>query len=1213
MHYVFADFRLDTARYELQRAGNLVPLRGKAFDVLAYLVTHHDRVVSRDELLEQVWPEQYITESTLTSCIKTVRQALGDTGRAQRVIQTVHGRGYRFLASVSQLEAAFSEMPLASSSPLQETGLSPDAAQPVSEPTPETLDTLTSSSDAAAPLLALPLQPTPLHQSEDAERRPLTVLVCDLAQAAHLVEQLDPEDLRQVMRTYHSVCDRVLAQYEGHLAQRLDSRLVAYFGYPQAQEDAARRAVLAGLALLEACSALKVESAQGEAVTLSIRVGIDSGQVVVEAAEGEGAAPLAVGSTQSRAMQLQDKAAPQRVVISASTRHLAQGWFRFNELSPHVFEGLGTPAPIYQVIERSGAQDRLETAPRGRLTPLVGRELEVGLLLGRWEQVKQGNGQVILLSGEAGIGKSRLVQVIKDNVANEPHTRLECRSLPYFTNSALYPITDFLKRTLQFQTENTSEQNLERLEQILSQYRLPVEESVPLFASLLSLPVPQDRHPPLHLSPQRQRQKTLEAIVAMILELSERQSVLFILEDLHWTDPTTLELVGLLIDQTPTASIYTLLTCRPEFQPTWSHRSYLTEMTLYRLPRSQIERMAQEVSGGKRLPDAFIQQLMDKTDGVPLYVEEMTKAVLESGVLKKMDGHYELTGSISSLSIPATLQDLLMARLDRMATAKSIAQQAAVIGRQFSFELLQAVCQLDNAVLERELVLLVDAELVYQRGMPPQATYIFKHALVTDAAYASLLRSTRQAYHRRIVQVLEEQFPETVETQPELLAHHYTEAGLSEPAIVYWQLAGENAIQRSANMEAIVHLTRGLDLITTLPDTAMRTEQELALHIALGAPLIAIKGYVAPEVQHAHTRAWHLCQQIGDTPQLFSVLCGLQLFYSVSADFHTAYEAGEQLLSLAQRQQEPPLLVTAHYALGTNLFWLGEFPSALAQLEQGIAFYNPRQQHSFAFRSGQDHGVICLTRAAMALGSLGYADQARTRIYEALALARQMQHPYSLALALHWAMLVEYQFREGQAVRERAQAAMILSTEHGFASILPVAAVMHGWALVQQGEHEAGLEQMCGGLKIWQTTGAKLLQAFFHALIAQAYGKVGLPEEGLTILDAALALLDKHDERWCETEIRRIKGCLLFQSSKNQTEAESCFRRAITIAQNQSAKSWELRASTSLARLWQSQGKRQEAYDLLAPVYNWFTEGFDTADLIEARSLLNELSIARAP
>jgi predicted ATPase len=528
-----------------------------------------------------------------------------------------------------------------------------------------------------------------------------------------------------------------------------------------------------------------------------------------------------------------------------------------------------------RVLRHSGAQSRLDIVGARGLTPLVGREQEVGLLLERWRWVKEGQGQVVLLSGEAGIGKSRLVQVLKDHVTSEPHARLECRSLPRYQNSALYPIIDLLQRLLQWPHNASPEEKLDTLAHALSQYRLPVQEAIPLLAPLLSLPLPKDRYPLLTFSPQRQRQKTLEVLLTMLLEPSAQRPVLLILEDLHWTDPSTLELLDLLMDQIPTVSLCALLTCRPTFQPPWSSRSYVTQMTLSRLAQVQVGRMAEHVAGGKRLPDEVLRQVAEKTDGVPLFVEEMTKAVLESGILQDVNGHYEMTGAVSALAIPATLQDSLMARLDRLVTAKAVAQYAAVLGRHFSYAVLHAVSQLDEPTLQRELGRLVDAELLYQRGLPPQATYLFKHALIRDIDYESLLRRTRQGYHQRVAQVLETQFPETAAAQPELLAHHCTEAGLNAQAVAYWQQAGQRAIQRSAHVEAMSHLTRGLERLATLPDTAERTQHELSLQTTLGSALMATKGQGAPEVGQAYARARELCRQVGEAPQLFPVLFGL--------------------------------------------------------------------------------------------------------------------------------------------------------------------------------------------------------------------------------------------------------------------------------------------------------------------------------------------------
>jgi class 3 adenylate cyclase len=730
-------------------------------------------------------------------------------------------------------------------------------------------------------------------------------MFCDLVGSTPLSEQLDPEDLREVVRAYHQTCAEVVQRFDGHIAQLLGDALLVYFGWPQAHEEDAQRAVRTGLGMLEAMGVLNTRLEREKGIRLAIRVGIHTGLVVVGEMGGGGhQEQLALGETPNIASRLQGLAEPDTIAISEATYRLVQGYFVCDDFGFHTLKGVTEPQQVYGVLQESGAQSRLDIAATRGLTPLVGRESEVTLLLERWNQTKDGQGQFVLLSGEGGIGKSRLVQVLKEHGADEPHIRWECRSAPYYQNTALYPVTDLFHRTLQWRPEDSSDAKLAKLERTLSQYRLPLEESVALFAPLLSLPVPEDRYPPLMLSPQRQRQKTLEAIVAILLELAEQQPVLFILEDLHWTDPTTLEFLDLLIDQIPTAAICTLLTCRPTFQPSWHHRSYLTEVTLNRLSRSQIAQMAEHVSGGKTLPADVLQQIVAKTDGVPLFVEEMTKAVLESGILKEVNGQYEVTGSLSALAIPTTLHDSLMARLDRLVTAKGIAQIGATIGRQFSYELLQAVSEIDDATLQRECGRLVVAELLYQRGVPPRTTYIFKHALITDIAYQSLLKSTRQQVHQRIAQVLEARFPDTVEAQPELLAHHYTEAGRHEPALTYWHQAGQQASARSAHAEAIGYFTQGLDLIPALPDIPGRLQDELKLQLGLGVSLMATRGLGAPELGQAYNRARELCQDMEQTAEHAHVMWGLWGFYMSRGDHRGAHELATQLLDTSQHQHD---------------------------------------------------------------------------------------------------------------------------------------------------------------------------------------------------------------------------------------------------------------------------------------------------------------------
>jgi predicted ATPase len=625
--------------------------------------------------------------------------------------------------------------------------------------------------------------------------------------------------------------------------------------------------------------------------------------------------------------------------------------------------------------------------------------------------------------------------------------------------------------------------------------------------------------------------------------------------------------------------------------------------------------MVEKVTGGKALPAEVVQQVVAKTDGVPLFVEELTKTVVESGLVRATNGHYELTGPLPPLAIPATLQDSLMARLDRLATVKEVAQLGATLGREFSYELIQAVSSLNEATLQRELAQLVDAEFLFQRGLPPQARYIFKHGLIQDAAYQSLLKSTRQQYHQQIAQVLEERFPETKETQPELVAHHYTEAGLIGQAIPYWQQAGQRAVRRSANVEAISHLTKGLELLKTLPDTPERAQQELTLQIALGAPLQATKGFGASEVEAVYTRARELCRQVGETPQLFPVLSGLWLFYVNRAEHGTARELAEQCLSLARRAQDSALRLQAYHALWTTSFFLGEFTLAREYAEQGMTLYDLHQHRSHAFLyGGHNPGVCGWGFEAWASWHLGYPAQALGRIHEALTLAQELSHPFSLALAPHFAAISHQFRREGQAAQERAEALIALCSEQGFALPLAWGTIERGWALAEQGQGEVGIAQIRQGLTAQQVTGTELYRPYWLALLAEAYGKVGRGEEGLTAVAEALDAVDKTGERFSEAELYRLKGTLTLQSkaqgpkSKVEEEAEECFWKAIEVARKQQAKSLELRAVMSVSRLWQQQGKKKKAHEMLAEIYDWFTEGLDTKDLQDAKRLIEELS-----
>jgi class 3 adenylate cyclase/predicted ATPase len=1127
------------------------------------------------------------------------------------------------------------------------------------------------SSECKVPSSTQP--PLPNTQHPEAERRQLTVMFCDLVGSTALSEQLDPEELREVVRAYQETGTDVIRRYDGHIAQHLGDGLLVYFGYPAAHEDDAARAVRTGLEIITALheqvpsplgeqassqhaarmaappegqgeggknSAVHTphpnsfDQAQdrlppqgGKEKSLQVRIGIHTGLVVIgEIGGSEKREILALGETPNIAARIQGLAEPDTMVMSAATYRLVEGLFDCDALGPQTLKGISAPLAVYRVVEESDIQSRFDATVRAGLTPLVGREEELGLLHVRWERAKAGHGQVILLSGEPGIGKSRLVQALKEQVLTEGATRIEFRCSPYHQNSAFHPIVEHLQRLLQLAPHETPQAKLAKLQQALAAYRFPQADTFPLLAALLSLPQPEDV-PALTLSPQKQKQKTQDALVAWIVEEAEKAAVYCAWEDLHWADPSTLDVLTLFLDQVPTTRLLALLTFRPGFTPSWSPRSYLTQLTLSRLERPYVEAMVEQVMSGKALPSEVLQQIVAKTDGVPLFVEELTKTVLESGLLREEDGRYVGAhggAPIPPLAIPSTLQDSLMARLDRLAPVREIAQVGATLGREFSYELLHTVFPSDEETLQQGLRQLVEAELIYQRGLPPQATYLFKHALIQDTAYQSLLKSKRQQLHQQVAQVLADRFPETVETQPELLAHHYTEASLLVQAIPYWQSAGQKASRRSAHREAISHLTKGLELLKTLPDTHERGQHELTLQITLGASLLATKGFAAPEAGAAYTRARELCQQGGNPSQPFFVLMGLRIFYLVRGEVQVAREIGEQFLRLAQPTAEPAFLLEAHYALGVPLTLLGEFASARGHLEQSATLYDPRQHHSHAFLYGLDPGVTSLTYAPLSLWALGYPDQALEMSRRGLALARELSHPHSLAFALIFAALLHHLRREEQTVQELAEAALALSREQGFALWLAVGTILQGGAVAERGQRAEGIVLLRQGLAAWRATGAEGYRTGYLLSLAEACGKAGQAEEGLMVIAEAFAMVEKTGERWREAELYRLRGELALAQSRVQSlgssvtnpqsltpkpliEAEACFLKAVEIARKQQAKSLELRATVSLARLWQQQGKQHQACDTLAAIYNWFTEGFDTKDLQEAKMLLNEL------
>jgi class 3 adenylate cyclase/predicted ATPase len=1026
--------------------------------------------------------------------------------------------------------------------------------------------------------------------ASEAERRQLTVLFCDLVGSTQLSAQLDPEDYRAVVQEYQQTCAQVIQRHEGYLAQYLGDGLLVYFGYPVAHEDDARRAVRTGLEIVEAM--------RGEAGRhpLSVRIGIHTGLVVVgEIGAGGRTEQLALGETPNIAARLQGLAEPNTVLVSAATQRLIEGQFEGQPFGSHLLKGFATPIAVYQV--QNERQSASPLAGKATLTPLVGREQEVGLLLDRWEQVKEGRGQVVLLSGEPGIGKSRLAYTLREHVTGEGSLLFETRCSPYHQQSALYPLIDSLQRTFLLTRQDTNDEKVEKVERALTLYNL--REAVPLFTALLSLPTPA-QYPPLTLTPQKQKERTLQALLQVTMAQAERQATASVWEDLHWADPSSLEFLSLLIEQIPTTKLLLVLTFRPEFTPPWKLRSHLTQLMLNRLGKRQVEAMIKRVAANQELPAEVIDQIRAKTDGVPLFVEELTKNVLES-VESFGSPHH----TPRQLAIPATLQEALLARLDRLSAARQVAQLGATVGREFSYQLFQAVTPLSEPELRAALVKLVEAEILYQRGVGQQTRYFFKHALIQDTAYQSLLKSTRQQYHRQIAQVLEGRFPDTTETQPELVAHHYTEAGLMAQAIPYWHQAGQRALQRSAHVEAVAHFTTGLELLKTVPETPERIRHELTLQTALSSALVVTKGLGAPEVRKAYDDARELCQRAGETPRLGPVLYGLSAYYIQQEEMRVASELAGQCLAMAEKQHDSSFIVAACRLLVSTSFWSGNPRLAHEYCERGMARYDPFQHRSLALVYGFDPGVSCLSVGAWALWYLGYPEQALRRSQASIALAQEVNHPYTLASALNIASWTRCYRREGQAALTLAEESLALSTAQDFPHWLAVGLYMRGLALIELGQWEEGTAQLRQGLEAYRATGAVLnVRGHGRAELARGYGCQGRIEEGLRMITEALAGLNQ--VRHYEAEMYRLKGELLLQRD-NLREAEACFLKAIEIARHQQAKSWELRAVMSLARLWQQQGKTAEARQLLAEIYGWFTEGFDTKDLQEAKALLEEL------
>jgi class 3 adenylate cyclase/predicted ATPase len=1033
----------------------------------------------------------------------------------------------------------------------------------------------------------------------EAERRQLTVMFCDLVGSTGLSTRHDPEDLRELLGDYHRAVADTVGGFDGFVAKYMGDGVLIYFGYPQAHEDDAERAVRAGLAVIQAVGRLPARE------DLRMRLGIATGLAVVGDLIGEGAAQErgVVGETPNLAARLQALAAPNTLVIGEATRRQIGGLFDLEDLGPQALAGFAEPQRAWRVSGESGAVSRFEALRSGE-TPLVGREEEVELLLRRWERAKSGQGRVVLISGEPGIGKSRLTAALSEHIETEPHARLRYFCSPHHQDSALYPVIGQLERAAGFTRDDEPETKLDKLETLLG----PAAEigDISLLLELLSLPGG-ERFPALDLSPQRKKERTFAALLRQLEGLARLQPVLMIFEDLHWIDPTSRELLDLILVRIDRPPVLLVATFRPEFQPPWAGQSHVTVIALNRLGRGDGAVMVQQLAGNAALlPQDVIAEIVERTDGVPLFVEEMTKAVLETGALRGR----ETAASVPSigLGVPATLQASLMARLDRLGAApKGVAQIGAAIGREFSYELAVSVADLSEESLQEALQRLVDAGLVFQRGAPPTAEYLFKHALVQEAAYATLLRRTRQQLHARIAASLENLSPELMDSQPELLAQHYAEAGLVEKSVASWGKAGHRSAARSAMTEAAAQFQKGLDQLALLPDNFARQRHELELSSALGAALNAVKGNAAPETGQAYARARELWEQLGSPAEFLQVPFGQSRYHGLRGELDSALRLDEDLLRLSLQRNDSGGLVLGHLSFGRDLMLVGRFPASRSHLEQGLMLYDPISHGSLVYQAGIHPQLTSQAYLGHVLFCLGFPDHALAQSNAAIAEARRLAHPPSLTLSLSFGARLFSLVGDSAIPNERADELVEVATDQGFPQWRAHGTIYRGWVKVKNGNVPEGISLLRNGSAAYRATGPVAFMPFYTDLLAMACEIAGQIEEASSLLDDALQIVERTGERWFVAELNRHKGELLLRQGRSEA-AEELYRKALSIAEEQGAKLWELRAATSLARLRRQQSRPQEAAALLAPILGWFTEGFDTADLKDAKALLDKLT-----
>jgi predicted ATPase/class 3 adenylate cyclase len=1076
-----------------------------------------------------------------------------------------------------------------------------------------------------------PVSYTPLHLAEriraeqmaleargatDGERKTITALFADLKGSTALIEGLDPEEARAIIDPALQLMMEAVHRYEGYVAQALGDGIFALFGAPIAHEDHPQRALYAALRMQEEMRRYSDQLRRAGRAPLQMRVGVNTGEVVVRSIRKDDLHTdyVPVGHSTNLAARMEQLANPGSILVTACTHKLTDGYFEFKALGETHVKGVEAPLPIYEVLGAGPLRTRLQVAARRGLTRFVGRYAETDQMKRALDQAKAGHGQIVGVMGEPGVGKSRLFYEFK-LTSHSGCLVLEAFSVSYGKASPYLPLLELLKTYFQIGSQDDERARREKvLGKVLGLDRT-LEDTLPYLFTLLGIEDPTAALQ--QMDPQIRRGRTFEALKKLFLRESLNQPLILSFEDLHWIDSETQGVLDSLSESIASAKILLLVNYRPEYRPEWGQKTYYTQLRLAPLGPEEAEELLSVLLGSAPNLKAVKHLILEKTDGTPFFMEEVVQTLVEEGVLVGGRGNYRLEKAPTALHISPTVQGVLAARIDRLAPdEKVLLQQLAVIGREFPLSLARQVVSQPEAELYRLLSSLQHKEFLYEQPAFPEVEYLFKHALTQEVAYGTVLQDRRRALHERTAQALEALYQFTLEDHYSELAHHYSRTENTQKAVSYLQLAGQQAAQRSANTEAVALLTEAVALVHQLPAAPEHARQELTLQTTLGPLLFATKGYGAPESESAWTRAYELCQQLGETSQPFPVLWGLQQFYTARADYRRAREYGEQMLSLAQRLQDSSLLLWAYKELAEVSFCLGECLTAKTYSENSVALYDPQQRRAQTFVYGEDPAVATLPFYSLSLFLLGYPDQALRKSREALTLARELAHANSMAFASLTTAVVHSYRREPEEAREHAEAVIDLATEQGMPFWLALGTLVRGWALVEQGDREAGITQIRQGLAAYRAAGTMEHLTYILALLAQAYRKGGQVEEGLAAVAEALEFVDRTGERYYEAELYRLKGTLTLQQSNVQgstftgaeAEAEACFLKAVEIARRQSAKSLELRAVMSLSCLWQQQGKKNEARQMLAEIYGWFTEGFDTKDLQEAKALLEELA-----